>query len=79
MSDRHSKSTQEFNNRFEEAIQIVAGPHPERSVQLLEDLLLEAVKFHATDDQIIIQLRMYLGSALWCTDLHARAPAGSHF
>jgi tetratricopeptide (TPR) repeat protein len=73
MSDLHSTSTQEFNNNFEEAIQIVDGPHPERSVQLLEDLLLEAFEFHVIDDQIIIQLRMYLGSALWRSGLHARA------
>jgi len=73
MSDLHSTSTQEFNNRYEEAIQVVDGPHPERSVQLLEDLLMEAFKFHVIDDQIIIQLRMYLGSALWRSGLHARA------
>jgi tetratricopeptide (TPR) repeat protein len=73
MSDQHSTSTQEFNNSFEKAIQIVDGPHPERSVQLLEDLLLEAFEFHVIDDQIIIQLRMYLGSALWRSGLHARA------
>jgi tetratricopeptide (TPR) repeat protein len=73
MSDQHSTSTQEFNNSFEEAIQIVDGPHPERSVQLLEDLLLEAFKFHAINEQIVIELRMYLGSALWRSGLHARA------
>jgi tetratricopeptide (TPR) repeat protein len=73
MSDLHSTSTQEFNNNFEEAIQIVDGPHPERSVQLLEDLLLEAFKFHAINEQIVIELRMYLGSALWRSGLHARA------
>jgi tetratricopeptide (TPR) repeat protein len=73
MSDLHSTSTQEFNNNFEEAIQIVDGPHPERSVQLLEDLLLEAFEFHVIDDQIVIELRMYLGSALWRSGLHARA------
>ena len=73
MSDLHSTSAQEFNNRYEEAIQVVDGPHPERSVQLLEDLLMEAFKFHVIDDQIIIQLRMYLGSALWRSGLHARA------
>lgn len=73
MSDLHSTSTQDFNNSFEEAIQIVDGPHPERSVQLLEDLLLEAFKFHAINEQIVIELRMYLGSALWRSGLHARA------
>jgi tetratricopeptide (TPR) repeat protein len=66
-------STQEFNNRFEEAVQIVDGPHPERAVQLLEDLMLEASEFYLADDQIVIQLRMYLGSALWRSDLVARA------
>ena len=69
----HSMSTEEFNNRFEEAIQVVDGPHPERAVQLLEDLMLEASEFYLADDQIVIQLRMYLGSALWRSDLHARA------
>ena len=59
-----SMSTQEFNNRFEEAVQIVDGPHPERAVQLLEDLMLEAFEFYLADDQIVIQLRMYLGRAL---------------
>ena len=68
-----SMSTQEFNNRFEEAVQIVDGPHPERAVQLLEDLMLEASEFYLADDQIVIQLRMYLGSALWRSDLDARA------
>ena len=73
MSDQDSMSTQEFNNRFEEAIQVVDGPHPERAVQLLEDLMLEASEFYLTDDQIVIQLRMYMGSALWRSDLDARA------
>ena len=68
-----SMSTQEFNNRFEEAVQIVDGPHPERAVQLLEDLMLEASEFYVADDQIVIQLRMYLGSALWRSHVHARA------
>ena len=68
-----SMSTKEFNNRFEEAVQIVDGPHPERAVQLLEDLMLEASEFYLADDQIVIQLRMYLGSALWRSDLDARA------
>ena len=69
----HSMSTEEFNNRFEEAIQVVDGPHPERAVQLLEDLMLEASEFHVADDEIVIELRMYLGSALWRSGLHARA------
>ena len=64
MSNQDSMSTQEFNNRFEEAIQVVDGPHPERAVQLLEDLMLEASEFHVADDEIVIELRMYLGSAL---------------
>jgi len=66
-------STEEFNNRFEEAVRIVDGPHPEHAVQLLEDLMLEASEFYLADDQIVIQLRMYLGSALWRSDLVARA------
>jgi len=73
MSDQDSISTQEFNNRFEEAIQVVDGPHPEQAVQLLEDLMLEASEFHVADDEIVIELRMYLGSALWRSGLHARA------
>jgi len=73
MSDQDSMSTQEFHNRFDEAIQVVDGPHPERAVQLLEDLMLEASEFHVADDEIVIELRMYLGSALWRSDLHARA------
>ena len=68
-----SMSTEEFNNRFEEAVQVVDGPHPERAVQLLEDLMLEASEFYLADDQIVIQLRMYLGSALWRSDLDERA------
>jgi tetratricopeptide (TPR) repeat protein len=68
-----SMSAEEFNNRFEEAVRIVDGPHPERAVQLLEDLMLEASEFYVADDQIVIQLRMYLGSALWRSDLVARA------
>ena len=64
MSDQDAMSTQEFNTRFEEAIQVVDGPHPERAVQLLEDLMLEASEFYRADDQIVIELRMYLGSAL---------------
>ena len=68
-----SMSTEEFNNRFEEAVQIVDGPHPERAVQLLEDLMLEASEFYLADHQIVIQLRMYLGSALWRSDLDVRA------
>ena len=73
MSFQYSTSPEEFNKRFEEAIQIVDGPHPERAVQLLEDLLLLASEHCAADDQIVIQLRMYLGRALWRSDIHARA------
>jgi len=64
MHNRHSMSIEEFKNRFEEAVQIVDGPHPERAVQLLKDLMLEASEFYRADDQIVIELRMYLGSAL---------------
>jgi tetratricopeptide (TPR) repeat protein len=35
--------------------------------------MLEASEFYLADDQIVIQLRMYLGSALWRSDLVARA------
>ena len=39
MRGLHSTYTQEFNNSFEEAVQIVDGPHPECAVQLLKILL----------------------------------------
>ena len=64
MSDLHSTSTQEFNNRYQEAIQVVDGPHPERSVQLLEDLLMEAFKFHVIDDQIIGGIIMWVPGSM---------------
>jgi tetratricopeptide (TPR) repeat protein len=66
-------STEGFNRRFEDAVNIVDGPHPEQAVQLLEDLMLEVSEHYVADDEIVIQLRMYLGSALWRSDIYARA------
>ena len=73
MPDQQTMSTQDFKNRFKDAIQIVNGPHPEYAVQLFKDLVLEASEDHPADDEIVIQLRMYLGSALWRSDVYAQA------
>ena len=66
-------STQDFKSRFKDAIQIVDGPHPEYAVQLFKDLILEASEDHLADENFVIQLRMYLGSALWRSDVYAQA------
>ena len=73
MPDQQTMSTQDFKSRFKDAIQIVNGPHPEYAVQLFKDLILEASEDHLADEDIVIQLRMYLGSALWRSDLYAQA------
>jgi tetratricopeptide (TPR) repeat protein len=73
MPDQQTMSTQDFKSRFRDAVQIVNGPHPEYAVQLFKDLILEASEDHLADDEIVIQLRMYLGSALWRSDIYARA------
>jgi tetratricopeptide (TPR) repeat protein len=75
MPDQQTMSTQDFKSRFRDAIQIVNGPHPEYAVQLFKDLILEACEDHRADDEIVIQLRMYLGSALWRSDVYAQAVA----
>lgn len=73
MPDQQTMSTQDFKSRFKDAIQIVDGPHPEYAVQLFKDLILEASEDHLADNRIVIQLRMYLGSALWRSDVYAQA------
>lgn len=73
MPDQQTMSTQDFKSRFRDAVQIVNGPHPEYAVQLFKDLILEASEDHLADDEIVIQLRMYLGSALWRSDVYAQA------
>ena len=73
MPDQQTMSTQDFKSRFKDAIQIVNGPHPEYAVQLFKDLILEASEDHLADDEIVIQLRMYLGSALWRSGVYAQA------
>jgi tetratricopeptide (TPR) repeat protein len=73
MPDQQTMSTQDFKSRFKDAIQIVDGPHPEYAVQLFKDLILEASEDHLADEDIVIQLRMYLGSALWRSDVYAQA------
>ena len=73
MPDQQTMSTQDFKSRFKDAIQIVDGPHPEYAVQLFKDLILEASEDHLADENFVIQLRMYLGSALWRSDVYAQA------
>ena len=73
MPDQQTMSTQDFKSRFKGAIHIVNGPHPEYAVQLFKDLILEASEDHLADEDIVIQLRMYLGSALWRSDVYAQA------
>ena len=73
MPDQQTMSTQDFKSRFKGAIHIVNGPHPEYGVQLFKDLILEASEDHLADDEIVIQLRMYLGSALWRSDVYTQA------
>ena len=73
MHDSHSTFSHNFYDRFEDAVHVVDGPHPEQAVQLLEDLMVDASEFTSADDETAIQLRMYLGSALWRSGLSPRA------
>lgn len=64
---------EEFDRIFVEAIDLVDGPHPEKSVQLLKDLIVRACEELPLNDKTVITLRMYLGRAMWRSDLAAQA------
>ena len=58
---------------FEEALLVVEGSTPERAVQMLEDVLAAVGRHREIDDPEMIEIRMYLGRALWLSGLAERA------
>jgi tetratricopeptide (TPR) repeat protein len=71
----HDLTADEFDNLYEHALEVVEGPTPERAVQLLEDLIVRASDDRDVDDPVAIDLRMYLGRALWRSGVLAKAIA----
>jgi hypothetical protein len=55
----------EFDALYERAVAAADGGTPERAVELLEDLIVRRTVDVDVDDAQVIDLRMYLGRALW--------------
>lgn len=68
-------STGAIKALYEEAQMVIEGSTPERAVQMLEDVLAALAVNHQVDDEIMIEVRMYLGRALWLSRLAERAVA----
>jgi tetratricopeptide (TPR) repeat protein len=66
-------SEEDFEKNYLTAVEIVDGPHPEQAVQMLEDLIVRACEELAIDNETVINLRMYLGRAMWRSGVSARA------
>ena len=73
MQDPRLMSEEDFEKNYIAAIELVNGSHPERAVQMLEDLILRACEELAIDNETVINLRMYLGRAMWLSGVSARA------
>ena len=71
----HDLTVEEFDNLYESAIALADGSTPERAVQILEDLIVRASDDRNVDDPVVIDLRMYLGRALWRSGVLAKAIA----
>lgn len=71
----HDLTVEEFDNLYESAIGIADGSTPERAVQILEDLIVRASDDRDVDDPVVIDLRMYLGRALWRSGVLEKAIA----
>jgi len=71
----HDLTVEEFDNLYESAIALADGSTPERAVQTLEDLIVRASDDRNIDDPVVIDLRMYLGRALWRSGVLAKAIA----
>lgn len=71
----HDLTVEEFDNLHESAIALADGSTPERAVQTLEDLIVRASDDRNVDDPVVIDLRMYLGRALWRSGVLAKAIA----
>jgi tetratricopeptide (TPR) repeat protein len=66
-------SADAINALYEEARMVIEGSTPERAVEMLEDVLAALAVTHQVDDEIMIEVRMYLGRALWLSRLAERA------
>ena len=73
MQDPRLMSEEDFEKNYIAAIELVNGSHPEQAVQMLEDLILRACEELAIDNETVINLRMYLGRAMWLSGVSARA------
>lgn len=74
-SNPHHLTTEDFDNLYERAVGMAEGSTPERAVQILEDLIVRASDDRDVDDPVVIDLRMYLGRALWRSGVLAKAIA----
>ena len=73
MQDPRLISEEYFEKNYIAAIELVNGSHPEQAVQMLEDLILRACEELAIDNETVINLRMYLGRAMWLSGVSTRA------
>ena len=73
MQDPRLMSEEDFEKNYLTAIELVDGSHPERAVQMLEDLIVRACEELALDNETVINLRMYLGRAMWLSGVSTRA------
>ena len=73
MQDPRLMSEEDFEKNYIAAVELVDGSHPEQAVQMLEDLILRACEELAIDNETVINLRMYLGRAMWLSGVSARA------
>ena len=73
MQDPQLMSEEDFEKNYLAAIELVNGSHPEQAVQMLEDLILRACEELAIDNETVINLRMYLGRAMWLSGVSTRA------
>ena len=73
MQDPRLMSEEDFEKNYLTAVELVNGSHPEQAVQILEDLILRACEVLAIDNETVINLRMYLGRAMWLSGVSARA------
>ncbi len=73
IQDPRLMSEEDFEKNYLAAVELVDGPHPERAVQMLEDLIVRACEELAIDDETVINLRMYLGRAMWLSGIPTRA------
>ncbi len=63
--DPHALTDEEFYELYSKAVSIADGCRPADAVELLTDLIIRAIDDVPLEHKLTIELRMYLGRALW--------------